>query len=133
VVDPVEARLDVALQARHGARGTRAFDDETARLATQVSKTAIVELMRISWRTVGRIVTLVVAERDATVDRLAGLRRLGIDEISYRKGQCYLVVVVDHDTGRLVWAGPDRDATPPPWARFFELLGKERCTPPSSW
>ena len=27
------------------------------------------------------------------VDRLAGLRRIGIDEISYRKGQRYLLVV----------------------------------------
>jgi transposase len=44
---------------------------------------------------------------------------------SYRKGQCYLIVVVDHDTGRLVWAGPGRDAAT--LGRFFELLGKERC------
>jgi len=27
------------------------------------------------------------------------LRRIGIDEISYRKGHRYLTVVVDHDTG----------------------------------
>lgn len=111
--------------ARHGARSTRAFDDQTAWLATQVSKTAIVALMRISWRTVGRIITRVVAERDAEIDRFAGLRRLGIDEISHRKGQCYLVVVVDHDTGRLVWAAPGRDADT--LGRFFERLGKERC------
>jgi transposase len=81
--------------------------------------------MRISWWTVGRIVTRVVAERDARFDRFAGLRRLGIDEISYRKGQCYLIVVVDHDTGRLVWAAPGRDAAT--LGRFFELLGNERC------
>ena len=29
--------------------------------------------------------------------------RIGIDEISYRRGHKYLMVVVDHDTGRLVW------------------------------
>ncbi len=28
----------------------------------------------------------------------AGLRRIGIDEISYRKGHRYLLVVTDHDT-----------------------------------
>ena len=42
----------------------------------------------------------------ASVDLLAGLERIGIDEISVRKGQRYLTVVVDHDTGRLVWAAP---------------------------
>ena len=37
-------------------------------------------------------------------DLLAGLTELGFDEISIRKGQKYLTVVVDHHTGRLVWA-----------------------------
>jgi transposase len=32
-----------------------------------------------------------------------------IDEISYKRGQRYLTVVVDHDSGRLVWAAPRRE------------------------
>ena len=59
------------------------------------------------------------------VDRLAGLRRIGIDEISYRKGQRYLLVVTCHDTGRLVWAGKDRNAQT--LRRFFDDLGAERA------
>lgn len=43
--------------ARHGAGHTRAFDDQVAWLATHTSKTAVVELMRIAWRTVGAIIT----------------------------------------------------------------------------
>ena len=66
-------------------------------------------LLRVAWRSVADIVTRVVADRAARLDRLAGLRRIGIDEISYRKGQRYLLVVVDHDTGRLVWAGKNRN------------------------
>jgi transposase len=46
------------------------------------------------------------------IDLLAGLRRIGIDEISHRTGQRYLTVVVDHDTGRLVWAPPAATAGP---------------------
>jgi transposase len=42
------------------------------------------------------------------LDRLAGLRRIGNDEVAYRNGQRYLTVVIDHDTGRLVWAGRDK-------------------------
>src|SRR6266545_5654421 len=58
-------------------------------------------------------------------DLLAGLTRLGIDEISVRKGQRYLTVVVDHDSGRLVWAHPGRDRATV--EKFLDLLGEERC------
>ena len=111
--------------ARHDAGHTYAFDDQVAWLATQASKSTITELMRIAWRTVGSIITRVWADIDATHDRFAGLRRIGIDEISYKKGHKYLMVVVDHDTRRLVWAAPGR--TGATVAEFFDLLGEERC------
>jgi hypothetical protein len=83
---------------------TYAFDETVAWLATQSSKSTVTELMRIAWRTVGSIITRVWDDVDANCDRLAGLRRIGIDEISYKKGHKYLMVVVDHDTRRMVWA-----------------------------
>ena len=67
----------------------------------------------------------VVAEAAGKRDRLVGLRRIGIDEISYRKGQRYLLCVVDHDTGHLVWAGKNRTAAT--LCEFFDLLGQTRC------
>ena len=73
----------------------------------------------------GRILVRVTAELRARHDPLAHLRRLGIDEISHRKGQRYLTVVVDHDSGLLVWAHPGRDRKT--LRRFFDLLGDERC------
>ena len=110
--------------ARHGSRQTRAFEDTVAWLVTQCSKTAVTRLMRVAWRTVGSIVERVLAEVDAAVDRYEGLRRIGIDEISYRKGQKFLTVVVDHDSGRLVWAAPGRNSAT--LAQFFDVLGEER-------
>lgn len=110
--------------ARHGVGHTRDFDDTVAWLATQCSKTAVTELMRIGWRTVGSIVARVSADIDASVDRLAGLRRIGIDEISYKRGHRYLTVVVDHDSGALVWAAPGRNEAT--LRRFFDALGAER-------
>ena len=86
--------------ARHAAAHTRVFDEQVAWLATQCSKSAVTELMRIAWRTVGSIVTRVWADVEAKTDRFANLRRIGIDEIRYKKGHKYLVVVVDHDTRR---------------------------------
>jgi hypothetical protein len=59
-------------------------------------------LLRIAWRTVGAIVARVVADGVAARDPLRGLRQIGIDEISYKKGHRYITIVVDHDTGRLV-------------------------------
>lgn len=111
--------------ARHGAGHTHGFDDTIAWLAIRSSKSAVCELMRIAWRTVGAIVARVWADADETVDRFAGLRRIGIDEISYKKGHKYLTVVVDHDSGALVWAAPGRDAAT--LRRFFDLLGPDRC------
>jgi transposase len=110
--------------ARHGAGHTRDFDDLAAWLAVRTSKSAVMELLRVAWRTVGSIVTRVNADIDATVDRLEGLRRIGIDEISYKRGHRYLIVVVDHDSGRLVWAGPGRNDTA--LHVFFDELGDER-------
>lgn len=111
--------------ARHGARHTRDFDDQAAWLAVRTSKSAVKELLRVAWRTVGAIVERVNAEVDARIDRLDGLRRIGIDEISYKRGHRYLTVVVDHDTGRLVWAEPGRDDAT--LHRFFDALGPERA------
>jgi transposase len=95
--------------ARHQARFTRAFEDQVAWLAVHCSKSATAELIRIAWRTVGSIIERVVAERGREIDLFAGLERIGIDEISHRRGQRYITVVIDHDTGRLVWAAPGRD------------------------
>ena len=111
--------------ARHDSRFTRAFEDQTAWLAVNTSKTAVAELMRVAWRTVGGICERVATEARREVDLLGGLRRIGIDEISHRKGQRYLTVVVDHDTGRLVWAAAGRDRKTV--ERFLDELGQERC------
>jgi transposase len=111
--------------ARHDSKFTRAFEDQVSWLAVNTSKTAVAELMRIAWRTVGWICARVSAEAQARRDLLAGLKRLGIDEISIRKGQRYLTVVVCHDTGRLVWAHPGRDRQTV--EKFLDLLGAERC------
>jgi transposase len=111
--------------ARHHAGHTLAFDDTVAWLAVACSKTAVCELMRIAWRTVGAIVARVWNDTEKSIDRFGGLRRIGIDEISYKRHHHYLTVVVDHDSGRLVWAAPGRDTAT--LRRFFDALGAERC------
>jgi transposase len=82
------------------------------------------EIMRVSWRTVGRIVERVVADFLGGTDRLNDLRRIGIDELSYRKGHRYITVIVDHESGRLVWAS--EGARKQTLQSFFDELGPER-------
>jgi transposase len=64
-----------------------------------MAKTPIAVLLRIGWASVGRIVERLVAEH-LDEHRLSGLVAIGVDEISYRRGQRYLTSVVDHATGR---------------------------------
>jgi transposase len=110
--------------ARPSSDFTRDFEETCVWLVKHLAKDRVAELMRIAWRTVGTVVTRVVAELTAGVDRLAGPHRIGIDEISHRKGHRYLTVVVDHDTGRIVWAGEGRCKET--LEKFFDLLGEAR-------
>jgi transposase len=111
--------------ARHRARATHGFEDQVAWLVTKTSLSTVAELMRIAWRTVNGILTRVWAAIATRVDLLDGLSRIGIDEVSWRRHHRYLLTVVNHDTGRLVWAG--KGNTTATVQAFFEALGPDRC------
>jgi transposase len=111
--------------ARHGSRQTSWFEDQVAWLAVHTSKRAVTMLMRIAWATIGMVIKRVVDESLVERDPFQGLTRIGIDEISFKRGHKYIMVVVDHDTGRLIWAAEGHDKKT--LAKFFSLLGAERC------
>jgi transposase len=113
--------------ARPGSRFTRAFEDSCVWLARDAPKTVVARLLRIDWATVGRMIERVVAEAAAASGEqwLDGLRRIGIDEVSYRKGRRYLLCVVCHDSGRIVWAAPGRSRAV--LHSFFDEHGEQRC------
>ena len=107
-----------------GSRFTHDFEEFAAYLARATDQTAVTRLLGIAWRTVGVIVSRVVDQRQDR-DRLVGLKRIGIDEFSYRKRHRYLTLVVDHDRRRVVWAGQGKGAEA--LSAFFRELGKEGC------
>jgi transposase len=82
--------------ARPGARHTTAFSSVVAWPAQLTDKTTITTLLRVSWKSVAKIVVDVVADH-LDVTRFDGLRRIGVDEVAYRKGHRYLTVVADHE------------------------------------
>lgn len=109
--------------ARHGSIFTRPFEDLVAFLAQRLPKSAVLEMAGISWATVGTIVQRVVDEQ-MDAGRFDGLRRIGVDEISYRRHHKYLTVVVNHDTGKVIWAAPGKSAET--LQSFFEQLTPEQ-------
>lgn len=110
--------------AAAGSRFTRDFEQQVAWLAQRCDLTAVMGYFRISWPSVRRIVDRVVERAWDADSALDGLRVIGVDEISYRRHHHYLTVVVDHLSGRVVWAGKDRKAKT--LLRFFRALGPER-------
>jgi transposase len=117
-------RTEAVPWARLGARHTRDLEDVVAFLAQRVDKTTVARLLRVSWEAVAGIVTRVVAD-GLDEARLEGLYRIGVDEVSYRKGHRYLTVVADHDRdGAVVWAADGHDAST--LTAFYDELGEER-------
>jgi transposase len=111
--------------ARHKARCTRFFEQAVACKVSAGSTKQACKEFAITWRTAAAICKRVCAEQAARSDPFAGLRMIGFDEISYRKRHRYLTVVLDHRTGRLIWAAKGRCRAVV--ERFLDLLGPQRC------
>jgi transposase len=117
-------RVELVPWAEPDSKFTRPFEEQVAYLAQRMDKTGITGLMGIAWYTVGSIAARVVA-RMSPDDRLAGLRVIGIDELSYRRHHKYVTIITDHDTGKVVWAREGKNANT--LDAFFAELGAERC------
>ena len=111
--------------AYHHSGFTREFEHQAAYLALHLNRTEVSKLMRINWRTVGTILSRTKdrLEPDSSI-RFKNLKRIGIDETSYRKGHKYVTVVVDHDTCQVVWVG--KGIGKEVLSSFFALLTREQ-------
>lgn len=107
--------------AEHDSGFTRPFEELVAYLTQRADKTAVSSLLRIAWRTVGRVVARVV-KRLGPADRLDGLTHIGVDELSYRRHHEYVTIVVDHRTSKVVWVHPGKNADT--LKLFFQQLGE---------
>ena len=93
-------------------------------VAGEMNRTAVENLLHIAWATVGNSIERVV-KRKLVRNRLERLYRIGIDEVSYRKGHQYLTVVAGHETGDPVWIEEERSQKSV--GAFFDELGEERA------
>jgi transposase len=111
-------RTETVPWARPRARHTRAFEDLCAWLAQRTDRTTVARMQRCSWEAVSAIIERVVADQRPAIGEL---KRIGVDEIRYRH-RTFLTLVVDHDTGRVVWIGEGRRAET--LAAFYRQLGE---------
>ncbi len=112
--------------ARHDDRFSKPFEEFAAWKAAHMPWTRAAGELRITWEALANITARVAEAAAAGQDRLAGLRRIGIDEKSWGKGAGkFLVIVTDHDTSRVVWVAQGRcQATV---RQFFADLGEDRA------
>ena len=110
--------------ARPESGFTRDVEDLVAWLATRMDKTAVTQLVRIAWQTVGAICARVVAD-GLDPNRLDELFEVGVDEVAWRKGHRYLTLVTDHRSGKVVWGAEGKDTAC--LDRFFAELGPGRA------
>lgn len=103
---PVE---DLGIADPGGPRVTRRFARYVYDLCRLLPIKQVAELLELDWKTVKAIDKRGLQEEFSETD-YAGLRYLAVDEISYKKHHHYLTIVLDFETGRVVWVGKDRKA-----------------------
>ncbi|WP_459874135.1 transposase, partial [Endothiovibrio diazotrophicus] len=88
---------------------TQAYGWFLAGWAKRLSWKETAEVFRTSWESVFRSVEMAVEWGREHVD-LSGVRSIGIDEISRRRGQRYVTLVyqIDSHCKRLLWVGNKR-------------------------
>jgi len=111
--------------AAHAGRFTAVLAQHAAWLAAQMPWTKAARELRVRWDALENIVARAAADAASGRDRLAGLRRIGIDEKSWGKGEGkYLMAVTDHDRGTIAWIAEGRCQETV--GAFFDALGPER-------
>ena len=108
------------------ASGNRHYSHRFAQYVVELLKSCTVKsaasLLQVSWDTVKRIHKEYLRRRYSPPP-LKGVRNIGIDEFSVRRGSDFRTIVVDLDTGRIVHVGKGRggDALLPFWRRVKRL------------
>jgi transposase len=91
--------------ARHDSDYTYDFETAVTWLTLHTTAQDVAEYFRIMWHTVGSIAKRVQKSlEDEQENRFDNLVKIGIDETSYKKGHKYMTVIVNHETGHLIWA-----------------------------
>ena len=92
-------------------------------LCKMMTVTEVARHMQLDWKTVKKIDKQYLEAQFGTCD-YDGLRIIAVDEISIKKGHKYLTVVLDYETGRVIYIAKDRKAKT--LKRFFNKLSAKQ-------
>ena len=83
----------------------------------------VAQHLNLDWKTVKRLDKRFLEDRYGETN-YEDLRLIGVDEIAVRKGHNYLTIVLDYESGRVVWVGEGRKAKT--LKRFFAGMTKKQ-------
>jgi transposase len=106
-------------------RYTRAFERYALELSRMMTIQDVAEHLQVSWDTIKDIQKRYLEKRFRK-PRLGKLKQIAIDEIALGKGQRYLTVVLNLETGAVVFVGDGKgaDALDPFWKRLQAAKAK---------
>jgi len=83
---------------------TKVFEMQVAHMAANAPTNLVSKKYRIKWHTVGSCISRVQKGVWPVENRFRKLKRIAIDETSYKKGYKYLTIVLDLETDEVIWA-----------------------------
>jgi transposase len=104
----------------------KAFEYQVAYNAAFSTAKLVMENFRIHQESVGRICKRVfehLGKKDSNFDNL---KKIGIDETSYKKGHKYLTVVINLETNQVIWI--DEGYGKSVLCKFFKLLTEKQLS-----
>ena len=97
----------------HFVRGKERYTCRMRRFVLELCKIGtmadVAKFVQMSWDTVKDILKTELGRKYSRPD-LCGLRYIGIDEFAVAKGHIYMTIVVDLETGRIVYVGEGKGA-----------------------
>ena len=106
-----------------GVRVTKRLAHYVAQLCRVLPIKGVAEHLGLDWKTVKAIDKAYLEENFGRTD-CHGVSILAIDEISVHKGHRYMTVVLDYETGRVLWMGRGRSART--LKKFFRVMSRRQ-------
>ena len=102
---------------------TYRFEFQMLKLCATMPQKQAAEILKISPSTLSGVLHRSI-KRHRSGHRITGLKRIGIDEISYKRGHKYLTIVYDLDRSCVVWIGKGKGRET--IDKFFETVLTKR-------
>jgi len=92
-------------------------------LCKMLTVTEVADHLGLNWKTVKNIDKTFLQKQYGDTD-YGGLKILAVDEIAIRKGHHYMTVVLDYESGRVIWMGEGRSSDT--LKTFFRGMSKDQ-------